>query len=381
MIKFVAGDFFDYEADIRINTVNCVGVMGAGVALIFKNKYPKMFKDYALACKKKQVQPGVPHIWLENDMFKKLTIINFPTKIHWRNPSEYEYIEKGLNWFAGYLSNQEKSIITLPALGCGHGGLDWDIVKNMIIKFLDGLNHTILVFEPKSSTNRKIPKEITEELTNNNILKLLPNDKNFPKKLKGKSSLEIYYKGNLSLLSKKNISIYVNSKPSDREINALAKFIDELSLNNFVFLLGYSHSYEIDLVKNILSKGFPVIVVLSSGILQLKIRKDLKHLWDYKKMLVLSTLPPRQTWRSYESINALKFRLKITNLVLINSLQYDKFKIFEKDFKDFDKDKFYINYWSEPKKFFDSILALKIGLNSKTKRPNVSKLIQALNST
>jgi len=74
MIKFVKGDFFDYEADIRINTVNCVGVMGAGVALLFKNKFPDMFKDYSNACSKGIVIPGKPHVWLDNDMFKKTTI-------------------------------------------------------------------------------------------------------------------------------------------------------------------------------------------------------------------------------------------------------------------------------------------------------------------
>ena len=132
MLKYVKGDFFDYEADIRINTVNCVGVMGAGVALLFKNKYPEMFKDYSNACLKGEVKVGEPHVWVEDDMFSKLTIINLPTKIHWRNPSKYEYIEKGLEWLKNYLLDKENSTITVPALGCGHGGLDWAIIKDMI---------------------------------------------------------------------------------------------------------------------------------------------------------------------------------------------------------------------------------------------------------
>ena len=98
MIEFVTGNFFDYDADIRVNTVNCVGVMGAGVALMFKNKFPAMFNDYYRACKENKVAPGIPHIWEEVDLFSSLIIINFPTKVHWKNPSEYEYIEKGLVW-------------------------------------------------------------------------------------------------------------------------------------------------------------------------------------------------------------------------------------------------------------------------------------------
>lgn len=85
MIEFVEGDFFDFDADIRINTVNCVGVMGAGVALLFKNKYPKMYKEYVRQCKNNEISPGNPTVWKEGDMFSiSLEIINFPTKDHWK---------------------------------------------------------------------------------------------------------------------------------------------------------------------------------------------------------------------------------------------------------------------------------------------------------
>lgn len=145
MIEFVAGDFFDYVADIRVNTVNCVGVMGAGVALLFKDRFPDMFIDYFKACENKEIKPGKPHVWHDNNMFSKTTIINFPTKIHWENPSEYEFVEKGLVWLKEYLINKEYSTVTLPALGCGHGGLDWNVVKELIIKYLGDVKAKILV--------------------------------------------------------------------------------------------------------------------------------------------------------------------------------------------------------------------------------------------
>ena len=152
MLKFVKGNFFDFDADIRVNTVNCVGVMGAGVALAFKNKYPEMFKEYVRQCKANEISPGKPSVWKKEDMFSKgIEIINFPTKAHWRNPSEYEYIESGLIWLSDYLKNKEGLTITLPALGCGHGGLDWVNVKKLILNYLSETKNNILVFEPESS--------------------------------------------------------------------------------------------------------------------------------------------------------------------------------------------------------------------------------------
>jgi len=379
MLKFVEGDFFNYEADIRINTVNCVGVMGAGVALLFKNKFPEMFKDYSNACSKGIVKAGEPHVWVENDMFSKLTIINFPTKLHWRNPSKYEYIEKGLVWLKKYLSDKEKSTITIPALGCGHGGLDWAIVKDMITKYLENLQTTIYVFSPASSSNSGLDGELIETLKCKNIKILKPHDNLFPQHLKGRSASEIYYKGDIELLKKKNISIIVTSKPNEREQNALYSFINELPNSNFVFLLSYNNSFEIDILKQILLKGFKAVIVIPFGILQLKVRKDLEEYWSEKDVLVLSLTAPNQTWRSYESIKALKLRIKMSNIVLINSLQYENLEKFENDFKSIDSKKFYINYWPNQLEFFNNISADRIGLNPTTKRPNTSKVINSLN--
>ncbi len=93
MLRFVTGDIFDTPADIRVNTVNCVGVMGAGLALAFKDRYPQMFKEYQRACSNNTLAPGKLHVWksLSGDW-----IINFPTKRHWRQKSRYDDIEAGL---------------------------------------------------------------------------------------------------------------------------------------------------------------------------------------------------------------------------------------------------------------------------------------------
>lgn len=378
MIKFVTGDFFDYDADIRINTVNCVGVMGAGVALLFKNKYPDMFKEYHKACQNKEVQPGKPHVWQDNDIFSKTTIINFPTKVHWKNPSEYEYIEKGLKWLKKYLSDKDNSTLTLPALGCGHGGLDWEIVKSLIIMYLGGLGAKILVFEPSSSINSSVSNEIQMKLDEQGIIRMTPSDKNYPTKLIGRSAQEIYYKGNIELVNTKNVAIIVNSKPEDREKNALQRFIDELPTNEFTFLLGLSNSYETDIVKIALEKGFKLIITVPYGLLKLKVRKDLIDLWDYNSIVLLSTTKQDQAWKSYESINSLKFRLRLANITLINSLNFEKFIKFEKDIKLPNNKLFYVTYWHKQIDFFTRLTAKKLGVNPDTKRANTTPIIESL---
>ncbi|EMA8635822.1 macro domain-containing protein, partial [Cronobacter sakazakii] len=188
MIKFVDGDFFDYAADIRINTVNCVGVMGAGVAFAFKNKFPEMFDEYVLLCKKGEISPGKPAVWKSFDAHgRDIEIINFPTKDHWRNKSKYEYIEKGLIWLSTYLDSKHGKTITLPALGCGHGGLDWDVVKKMIQDALSKSDNEILVFSPQASKNSKREKVSLNynhpSLKDLNVSEIRCDDKYFPKKL------------------------------------------------------------------------------------------------------------------------------------------------------------------------------------------------------
>lgn len=378
MLKFVTGDFFDYDADLRINTVNCVGVMGAGVALLFKNKYPDMFKQYYIACKNDEVQPGIPYVWQDTNMFSTTTIINFPTKIHWKNPSEYEYIEKGLKWLKEFLLDKEGSTITVPALGCGHGGLEWDKVKGMIQHHLGNVRTNVLIFEPSSSTNTKVSKEIQKELDEENIFRLLPNDNNYPTKLIGRSAQEIYYKGNIDLVNTKNVAIIVNSKPEERERNALQNFIKEFPNNEFTFLLGLSNSYETDIAKFVLERGFKVIITVPYGLLKLKIRKDLEDFWDFENIALLSTTEQTQTWKSYESVNSLKFRLKLANTTLINSLDFAKFTNFEKDIKLPDNKLFYVTYWNNKIDFFTRLTAIKLGVNPKTKRANTEPIMNSL---
>ena len=132
MITYKTGDIFKSNAQIITNTVNCVGVMGKGLALAYKKKYPEMFNDYKTRCEKGDVSPGRPYIW-END---EVQILNFPTKRHWKQDSLLSDIEEGLKYLSQNYAQLGISSLALPPLGCGLGGLNWSDVKSLINKYL-----------------------------------------------------------------------------------------------------------------------------------------------------------------------------------------------------------------------------------------------------
>ena len=137
MIKYYEGTVFNTPAKTIVNTVNCVGVMGAGIALEFKLRFPKMYEDYKEKCKKHLVRIGRPYIYSYSD---KLWILNFPTKKHWRNKSEIEWIEAGLKYFRKNYYKVEMKSVAFPKLGTNNGGLDWNDVKDLMEKYLSDLD-------------------------------------------------------------------------------------------------------------------------------------------------------------------------------------------------------------------------------------------------
>ena len=379
MIRFVQGNFFDYKADIRINTVNCVGVMGAGVALLFKNKYPEMNTEYVKLCNQGLIRPGKPHVWKSKNLFSEssedIIIINFPTKDDWKKPSEYSYIIDGLKWLKTYLQDKPNSIITIPALGCGHGGLDWEKVNEMIIDNLSGLETEILVFEPKSShiSNIHSSEQDIEILKNKNIKHIIPSDFDYPIQLKGKSSTDLYIKGDVNILTKKTISLIINNKAEEREFSALIKCIDRFEDTNIIFVLSLNSSIDSDLLKELITRKKRVIVLIPTGILQLKLRKDIKNIWDNNLITTVSIFPPNQIWKKYSNIQTLKFALSISKVLLINTMQIDYLKSIQKELIKHNC-KFYINYWNDRNTFFESIHAIPVGKDSFTGLPNVKKI-------
>jgi O-acetyl-ADP-ribose deacetylase (regulator of RNase III) len=139
MIIYKTGNIFDSKMQIIVNPVNCVGVMGKSLALGFKNRYPKMFKDYFKRCCNKELKIGRPYLF-EN-------ILNFPTKKHWKDNSKIEDIELGLEYFVNNYSKMNIKSIAFPMLGCGLGGLKWANVKESMEKYLGKLDIEIEIYE------------------------------------------------------------------------------------------------------------------------------------------------------------------------------------------------------------------------------------------
>lgn len=152
MIEYKCGDVLAEDAEALVNTVNCVGVMGRGIALQFKKAFKANFKAYEAACRRGEVQPGRMFVFETNQITNPQYIINFPTKRHWRGKSRLSDIEEGLEALSGEITNRHIRSIAVPPLGSGLGGLTWSEVRSRIETVLGKLDDVqIIVFEPKGA--------------------------------------------------------------------------------------------------------------------------------------------------------------------------------------------------------------------------------------
>lgn len=160
MIKYITGNILESDAKALINTVNTVGVMGKGIALQFRKAYQNNFKAYAMACKRNEVSIGKLYVTKDSNLASgEKYIINFPTKTDWRKPSEYSYIESGLDDLIKVLLRHNIKSVAIPPLGAGNGGLEWEKVKKIIERKLSSLNVEIFVYEPSKHIIETLKKE------------------------------------------------------------------------------------------------------------------------------------------------------------------------------------------------------------------------------
>ena len=167
----LVGDPFDSQAQTLVNTVNCVGVMGKGIALEFKKRFPEMYKDYVARCKARQVQLGKPYLFPEPREMGQLSllpdpdspeqrwILNFPTKNHWRSRSYLTDIEAGLAHLEQHYRRWGISSLAVPALGCGNGGLHWREVGPILYRHLNQLDIPIELYAPPGTPPEWLAKD------------------------------------------------------------------------------------------------------------------------------------------------------------------------------------------------------------------------------
>lgn len=170
MIEFKTGDILKTDVEALVNTVNCVGIMGRGIALQFKRQFPDNFIAYKAACDRGEVQPGRIFIFETRTLTNPKYILNFPTKRHWRGKSRMEDIETGLLSLVNEIQAREIRSIAIPPLGSGLGGLEWSSVRQRIEAALSTAeNVSIIVFEPSdapvATTSREVPVMTTGRAT------------------------------------------------------------------------------------------------------------------------------------------------------------------------------------------------------------------------
>ena len=160
MIHYVKGNLLESEAEALVNTVNTVGVMGKGIALQFREAFPHNYRVYKNACRNKEFHIGDVLIVEDSNLTSgSKLIVNFPTKTHWKRPSEYSYIEQGLATLRNEIVNRHIHSIAIPPLGSHNGGLDWLRVKQMIENALADLDCDIMLYEPSDVIIEKMKSE------------------------------------------------------------------------------------------------------------------------------------------------------------------------------------------------------------------------------
>ena len=160
MFRALIGDLFESSAQTLVNTVNCVGVMGKGVAEQFKLRFPDMYEDYKRRAELKAVRLGIPYLYVSASGGR---IVNFPTKGHWRSPSRLSDIEKGLDYLVAHVDQWEITSLAMPPLGCGNGGLEWSEVGPLIYGKLAHRPIDVDLYAPYGTPKNQLTEQFLAE--------------------------------------------------------------------------------------------------------------------------------------------------------------------------------------------------------------------------
>ena len=166
MITFAQGNLLEADVEAAVNTVNTVGVMGRGIALMFKERFPQNFEAYAQACESKEMHIGKMFVSENREFFGPKWVVNFPTKTHWRVNTQLEWIEEGLQDLVRVIKEKNIRSIAIPPLGCGNGGLDWSDVRPLVVAALEKVEDLdAVVYEPTAKYQNIMKRTGVEKLT------------------------------------------------------------------------------------------------------------------------------------------------------------------------------------------------------------------------
>ncbi len=167
MVKVEIGDLFKSRAQTLVNTVNCVGVMGKGIALGFKKRFPEMFRDYVARCERREVKLGRPYL------YKTLLypwVLNFPTKDHWRSVARLESITQGLEYLLKNYGEWGITSLSIPPLGCGEGQLEWRVVGPTLHRYLKQMDIPVTLYAPYGTPHEEINPEFLDRTSHTLVL-------------------------------------------------------------------------------------------------------------------------------------------------------------------------------------------------------------------
>lgn len=248
MFRFTTGDLLKSDAFALVNTVNCEGYMGKGIAYQFKMQYPQMNSEYVKLCKSHKLAPGSLYCYDAKDKL----IINFPTKIKWREKSRIEYVSAGLDELINIIKKYDIKSIAIPPLGSGNGGLSWGEVKKLIVNKLDKISESveIIIYEPSRnyiSNPKSEPKLSLSALILMNI-KFNLNDDKFTKICLQKTA---YF---MNILSGKDYFKFTkgNYGPYDYTIEIISKNITEFQ--KYYNLIDTKEAYQL-LMQKLISQN------------------------------------------------------------------------------------------------------------------------------
>ncbi len=202
-IEYKNGDMFNEPTEAIVNTVNCVGVMGKGVALEFKRRWPDNFKAYKRLCDDKKLSPGQMFVFDNNDFLdagKHRYLINFPTKQHWRSRSKIEYVQDGLVDFIKQVHELGIKSVAVPPLGCGNGGLDWADVRPLIEEAVAKLPevHFVIFGPAEDRTEQTEQTQVPRDLTTSRASMMVTF-----------AELEMFFGGHLTRLTAQKITYFL----------------------------------------------------------------------------------------------------------------------------------------------------------------------------